>query len=554
MINIFRAEKTLEELEIKWSKTLENARRQALLEELKAFYDMEIFVLRECYKLMQVLPLNEQRQRQMDNCRIILSVRDLKQDNMTVNEAVQNFPHELQNMVIDIIHLREKMLIPIENAKSVESGQEKKANQAQLLPNNDMEIEDEEDSGPDDIFSLTNNATNRRLRGTNWFITIAGQNSKLNKIMVYLENHSVVKALMGRIEKTNEYSFLQTLLKYNKQTSESTVRKLLTASQTDIPQTDFCVQVLKDSQVIEDKFYQLKNEPTEGVTCFEKGTFVTVNTRIKQIEKAEAVNLMKTIDLDKARQQWAELGKPYEIFKKAEKQFLFEEKHKIANSGKSAAVDLIKLKGRTEANIEWIKNKKSKEEFKKAEEYIDEEENDKIKIMKFEQANEMLSHLKPWQKKVYDICSSEKPDQRTIHVVLDKQGNTGKTALQHMFNALCEKEVLNLTFTTEKDMLYEAAKKKTFKLVQINVEREKNRFKMGPVEKIKDGEFASMKYQGRMVRNTTPHVFIYTNNEPNWNDLTEDRWKIIHLDSGYQDGFDIFDLKAWRKRKSFLKL
>ncbi|RPH79017.1 MAG: hypothetical protein EHM77_06330 [Planctomycetaceae bacterium] len=174
--------------------------------------------------------------------------------------------------------------------------------------------------------------------------------------------------------------------------------------------------------------------------------------------------------------------------------------------------------------------------------------------MKFEQANEMLSHLKPWQKKVYDICSSEKPDQRTIHVVLDKQGNTGKTALQHMFNALCEKEVLNLTFTTEKDMLYEAAKKKTFKLVQINVEREKNRFKMGPVEKIKDGEFASMKYQGKMVRNTTPHVFIYTNNEPNWNDLTEDRWKIIHLDSGYQDGFDIFDLKAWRKKNSFLKL
>jgi hypothetical protein len=87
-----------------------------------------------------------------------------------------------------------------------------------------------------------------------------------------------------------------------------------------------------------------------------------------------------------------------------------------------------------------------------------------------------------------------------------------------------------------------------YKMVQVGLSRQNSaKFTMEAIELLKDGLFSSMKYQSSLVRTVSPHLIIYTNTEPNWNELTEDRWKIIHLDDNYTDGYKVFDLTAWKK-------
>jgi len=64
---------------------------------------------------------------------------------------------------------------------------------------------------------------------------------------------------------------------------------------------------------------------------------------------------------------------------------------------------------------------------------------------------------------------------------------------------------------------------------------------------MKDGNFSSFKYAPKKILTKHPHLFIYTNAELDWNCLTEDRLKIIHLEKTYNDGFNVFTLSQWRE-------
>lgn len=88
-----------------------------------------------------------------------------------------------------------------------------------------------------------------------------------------------------------------------------------------------------------------------------------------------------------------------------------------------------------------------------------------------------------------------------------------------------------------------------FKLLQINLSRQgKGVINLAAVEEIKDGNFASMKYSSKLIRIKSPHIFIFTNMELNWYELTTDRWRIIHLDADYIEGVKNLFKMFWNKK------
>jgi len=49
------------------------------------------------------------------------------------------------------------------------------------------------------------------------------------------------------------------------------------------------------------------------------------------------------------------------------------------------------------------------------------------------------------------------------------------------------------------------------------------------IESAKNGCFFSGKYEGGMVRYNTPHIIVFSNEEPEWDKMSHDRWTIFNL-------------------------
>jgi hypothetical protein len=347
--------------------------------------------------------------------------------------------------------------------------------------------------------------TKGRKRGTNWSIQIRGTSDILNTMIEYLKDHPDVKALKGNIIKadTNTESQIQALLKYKQQTSELIVLKVLKscAGSHDITTENLNIDLapVKNQQHLKQMIKNvLENTSTDSGTCFEKGFFVLPERNTEHITMNHAVNLIQNVGIARAGVQWAEMHYPKRYFDKAIVQ------------------------------INWEKNKKTEKQL-------------------LDRAEDILAHLRPWQTYVHNIYLSD-PDPRTIYVVLDRKGNTGKTELQKTFAAVYQDSVLSIQNSSSENMMLLAKNAVGYKMVQVGLARQNSvKFNMEAIELLKDGLFSSMKYQSSLVRTVSPHLIIYTNTEPNWNKLTEDRWKIIHLDENYTDGYKVFDLTAWKK-------
>lgn len=140
---------------------------------------------------------------------------------------------------------------------------------------------------------------------------------------------------------------------------------------------------------------------------------------------------------------------------------------------------------------------------------------------------------RPWQQHIINIIESE-PHDRHIYLVLDPKGNTGKSFFTKNYGILNNK-VLQMTGGSTKDMALVASKHPDFNTVIIDVARkalkEKSyEFSYAGVEGLKNGLFSSMKYNSTNVINEIPHVFLFTNDVPDFTQQSEDRWQIIFID------------------------
>lgn len=151
---------------------------------------------------------------------------------------------------------------------------------------------------------------------------------------------------------------------------------------------------------------------------------------------------------------------------------------------------------------------------------------DKIRPLK------IIKELYEWQERVIDIIKKE-PDDRAIHWFHESIGNTGKSAL---VKYICYHYKAIIVSNKGTDMKYGIVKyhekhKIYPEIIIIDIPRsiDLNYFSYTAVEEIKNGCFYSSKYESDMVIMNSPHVLIFSNDIPDIEKMSKDRWNIHEI-------------------------
>jgi len=138
---------------------------------------------------------------------------------------------------------------------------------------------------------------------------------------------------------------------------------------------------------------------------------------------------------------------------------------------------------------------------------------------------------RPWQQDLEDILSVDCDDTRSVHFYVDERGNAGKSWFQGYMQTKYPTRVQLLQAGKLDDMAYIIDPNKDIFL--FNITRggmEKFAMCFSILEKLKDRLVQSPKYQSRMkYLMKTPHVVVFTNEDPPRDLLSTDRYKVNNL-------------------------
>ena len=140
--------------------------------------------------------------------------------------------------------------------------------------------------------------------------------------------------------------------------------------------------------------------------------------------------------------------------------------------------------------------------------------------------------FKPWQSEVLQFL--ECPDSRTVYWIVGKKGGEGKSFIQDVIKkSYGTRRVFKSEINTRKvDIAYALAREvMTCKdIFLFNLLRSDYVVSYGVLENIKDGYLISSKYKSTVLKIKTPNVIIvFSNDFPNQNKLSSDRWKIYEI-------------------------
>jgi len=153
------------------------------------------------------------------------------------------------------------------------------------------------------------------------------------------------------------------------------------------------------------------------------------------------------------------------------------------------------------------------------------------------------TELYAWQKKIADQFDHDCPHHcRTIWWYWEKDGNFGKSYLAkywcHQKDALMiSGKGHDIKYAVSK---YEEAHGEGPNIVIMNVPKSVEYISHTAIENVKDACFFSGKYEGCMVMINTPHIIVFSNQEPRTDRMSLDRWNIVHLATRYQKVAAIF--------------
>jgi hypothetical protein len=142
-------------------------------------------------------------------------------------------------------------------------------------------------------------------------------------------------------------------------------------------------------------------------------------------------------------------------------------------------------------------------------------------------------NLYDWQINLLKLIKNE-PDDRTINWFWDPEGNIGKTSMAIHLVMNCN----DVIYTSGKaaDMKYgimkyiETTGKAPSIIIIDYVRTIENYVSYQGIEEIKNGIFFNTKYECTMVTYDPPHVIIFANFEPIYENLSIDRWNVIDCD------------------------
>jgi len=138
-----------------------------------------------------------------------------------------------------------------------------------------------------------------------------------------------------------------------------------------------------------------------------------------------------------------------------------------------------------------------------------------------------MESLYPWQQIMINL--TKEYDDRQIHVILDKEGNIGKSSFcKYMYTHKLGQPVP--PFTVYEDLIQFVMSMKESRLYLVDMPRamkkEKlNQFYMG-IESLKDGQLYDKRYKGSFKYIDEPNIIIFTNTMPDLTFLSRDRWKL----------------------------
>ncbi len=142
--------------------------------------------------------------------------------------------------------------------------------------------------------------------------------------------------------------------------------------------------------------------------------------------------------------------------------------------------------------------------------------------------------LYEWQKNIVSLIN-EPVDDRAIYWFWETVGNVGKSALVRY---LVLKHDAILVSGKSADIKYQI---KTYvdkeltgpKIILYDIPRTaENYVNYGALEEVKNGVFASNKYESSMIVINPPHFLCFANFEPNYSNVSQDRWRVTNLGTG----------------------
>lgn len=141
-------------------------------------------------------------------------------------------------------------------------------------------------------------------------------------------------------------------------------------------------------------------------------------------------------------------------------------------------------------------------------------------------------NLYDWQQDLCKVMESD-PDDRTIYWYWSKAGNIGKTTfakyLHRKYGTIC----LGGKSADMKNGVIEYNKLNGClpESIVINIPRSFNQDYVSytGIEEVKDMFFYSGKYEGGMVDGNSPHLIIFSNEEPREWEMSPDRWVIREI-------------------------
>ena len=154
----------------------------------------------------------------------------------------------------------------------------------------------------------------------------------------------------------------------------------------------------------------------------------------------------------------------------------------------------------------------------------------KLAAVRIEQkAKAKKVQLMTWQIHLKEILEGT-PSQRSIYVVLDTEGNCGKTFFMKWYKTLNTETTVNLSNGKTGDLSYIVSQKPECRVIFYNLVRTVHGIiNYQAMESFKDGEFCSTKYQGSENTMECPHLVVFTNEPLNWEACSMDRWEIIEI-------------------------
>lgn len=144
---------------------------------------------------------------------------------------------------------------------------------------------------------------------------------------------------------------------------------------------------------------------------------------------------------------------------------------------------------------------------------------------------DLIVQLYPWQEEIKESITG-RVDSRSINVVVDPNGNIGKSAF---CKYMCwHYKVPILGWGKTGDLLHLVSKMPNKVAYIFDLSRSKPQDwgrddVSAAIEGIKNGLFINTKYECTQVIMKIPHIWVFTNHIPNISSMSRDRWRFFQI-------------------------